>query len=314
MEINKIYNSDCLEGLKLLPDELVDCCVTSPPYFNLRDYGCDGQIGLENTPEEYISKLVDVFREVKRVLKNDGTLWVNIGDCFAGSMKGGANYPDNTKNYKQGTNKGALGKSSIVKKYSKYKNKDLIGIPWMLAFALRSDGWYLRQDIIWHKPNPMPESVTDRCTKSHEYIFLLSKNSRYLYDYKAIAEKSEWAEKDKRFINGPTQSEKSKDSQWQCNKQGVYRDDMLRNKRDVWTVKPASFKDAHFATFPERLIVDCIKAGCPVGGVVLDPFMGAGTTAVVARKLERNYIGFELNREYVELAEKRLKNEIGIFN
>lgn len=287
MEINKIYNTNCLEGLRTLPDNSINCCVTSPPYFNLRDYGCDGQIGLEDTPEEYISQLVNVFREVKRVLKPDGTLWVNIGDSYAGSGKG---------------------------TLDGMKSKDLIGIPWMLAFALRVDGWYLRQDIIWHKPNPMPESVTDRCTKAHEYIFLLSKNSRYLYDYKAISEKSEWAEKDKRYANGPTQSEKSKNSQYQCKKQGVFRDDMLRNKRDVWTVKPASFKEAHFATFPEKLIVDCIKAGCPVDGVVLDPFMGSGTTAVVARKLDRNYIGFELNPGYVELANKRLRQEIGMFN
>lgn len=172
MEANIIYNIDCLTGLRNLPDDSIDCCVTSPPYFNLRDYGVSGQIGLEDTPEQYIQKLVGVFHEVRRVLAPAGTLWVNIGDCYAGSGKGAANYPDNAMKYKQGTNRGTVGRSAIVKKFDGYKSKDLIGIPWMLAFALRADGWFLRQDIIWAKPNPMPESMKDRCTKSHEYIFL----------------------------------------------------------------------------------------------------------------------------------------------
>lgn len=186
MQINTIINIDTRTGLKELPDNSIDCCVTSPPYFNLRDYGVDGQIGLEDTPEEYINQMLIVFQEVYRVLKPTGTLWVNIGDSYAGSMKGAANYPENAMNYKQDTNRGLLGKSVTIKKYSGYKNKDLIGIPWMLAFALRSQGWYLRQDIIWSKPSCMPESVRDRCTKSHEYIFLLSKSSKYYFDQEAI--------------------------------------------------------------------------------------------------------------------------------
>lgn len=186
MNVNQIYNSECLQGLKYLPDNSIHCCVTSPPYYALRDYGDDAQIGLEKTPEEYIQKLVDVFREVRRVLTKDGTLWLNIGDSYASSMKGEASYPDNAMNYKLGTNRGTLGKATIIKKCMGYKSKDLIGIPWMLAFALRADGWFLRQDIIWHKPNPMPESVKDRCTKAHEYIFLLSKSKHYYFNSEAI--------------------------------------------------------------------------------------------------------------------------------
>lgn len=311
MNLNTIYNTDCLEGLKTLPENSINCCVTSPPYFNLRDYGCNGQIGLEDTPEEYISKLVNVFREVKRVLKQDGTLWVNIGDSYAGSMKGGANYPDNAMNYKQGTNRGSLGKACIVKKYSGYKNKDLIGIPWMLAFALRDDGWYLRQDIIWSKPSVMPESVTDRCTKAHEYIFLLSKNKKYYFDNKAISEPT--VTKDS--IVRDRESTKLNNTPGRSKMKGLVKNDYeRRNKRSVWNVAIQPFRDAHFAVFPEKLIVDCIKAGCRIDGIVLDPFMGSGTTAIVARKLDRSYIGFELNPEYVKLANKRLRNEIGIFN
>ena len=188
LELNKVYNMDCKTGLKLVADNSIDCCITSPPYYGLRDYGVPDQIGLEKTPDEYIEKLVEVFREVKRVLRDDGTLWVNIGDSYAGSGKGGAFYPENAKNYKQSTNNGSI--NNLNKGYTggSIKQKDLIGIPWMLAFALRSDGWYLRQDIIWAKPNPMPESVTDRCTKSHEYIFLLSKSKNYYFDNEAIKE------------------------------------------------------------------------------------------------------------------------------
>lgn len=311
MKLNTIYNNDCIEGLKTLPDESINCCVTSPPYFNLRDYGCQGQIGLENTPEDYISKLVNVFREVKRVLKQDGTLWLNIGDCYAGSMKGGASYSDNAKNYKQGSNKGMLGKSTTIKKYTGYKNKDMIGIPWMLAFALRDDGWYLRQDIIWSKPSVMPESVRDRCTKSHEYIFLLSKCPKYYFDNKAISEPA--VTKDE--IIRDRETTKLNNVPGRSKMCGLTTNNYdRRNKRSVWQVATQPFKEAHFAVFPEKLIVDCIKAGCPENGIVLDPFMGSGTTAVVARKLDRNYIGFELNPAYIQLANNRLKNEIGIFN
>lgn len=310
MKINEIYNSECLSGLKSLPNNSIQCCVTSPPYYGLRDYGNKRQIGLEKTPEEYIQKLVDVFREVRRVLKNDGTLWVNIGDSYAGSMKGAAAYPDNAMNYKQGTNRGTLGKATLVKQCTGCKNKDLIGIPWMLAFALRADGWYLRQDIIWSKPSVMPESVKDRCTKSHEYIFLLSKSKRYYFDADAIAEPATTfntiiRDRDTTKLNNTPGRTKMK---------GLVRNDYLtRNKRSVWTVATQPLREAHFATYPEKLIVDCIKAGCPEDGVVLDPFMGSGTTAVVARKLNRNFIGFELNPDYVCLAENRIEKELGIF-
>ena len=273
MEANIIYNIDCLTGLRNLPDDSIDCCVTSPPYFNLRDYGVSGQIGLEDTPEQYIQKLVGVFHEVRRVLAPAGTLWVNIGDCYAGSGKGAANYPDNAMKYKQGTNRGTVGRSAIVKKFDGYKSKDLIGIPWMLAFALRADGWFLRQDIIWAKPNPMPESMKDRCTKSHEYIFLLSKSPKYYFDCEAIHEKA--------VTSG--------------------------------TIPTQPLQEAHFATFPEKLVADCILAGCPENGIVLDPFMGSGTTGIVARKFNRKYIGFELNPEYIQIADKRLKKELGLF-
>lgn len=321
MKINEIYVSECLSGLKEIPDCSVNCCVTSPPYYGLRDYGNKRQIGLEKTPEEYIQKLVDVFREVRRVLKDDGTLWVNIGDSYAGSMKGAAAYPDNAMNYKQGTNRGTLGKATLVKQCTGYKSKDLIGIPWMLAFALRADGWYLRQDIIWSKPNPMPESVTDRCTKSHEYIFLLSKSRKYYFDSKSIQQVASQGVKSrigkienvghKAFVSAGNLEESNPMFRKNTTREYQYAD--KANKRSVWSVPTAVCKDAHFAVFPEKLIVDCIKAGCPEQGIVLDPFMGSGTTAVVARKLNRNFIGFELNPDYVCLAENRIERELGIF-
>jgi DNA modification methylase len=310
MNINQIYNSECLQGLKSLPDNSIHCCVTSPPYYGLRDYGNDSQIGLEKTPEEYIQKLVDVFREVNRVLTKDGTLWLNIGDSYAGSMKGAAGYPDNAMNYKQGTNRGTLGKATLVKQCTGCKSKDLIGIPWMLAFSLRSDGWYLRQDIIWSKPSVMPESVKDRCTKSHEYIFLLSKNKKYYFDNESIAEPTSSFD----TVIRDRDATKLNNTPGRTKMQGLIRNDYLtRNKRSVWTVATQPLREAHFATFPEKLIMDCIKAGCPEGGIVLDPFMGSGTTAIVARKLNRNYIGFELNPNYVSIAENRLEKELGIF-
>ena len=310
MNINQIYNSECLQGLKSLPDNSIHCCVTSPPYYGLRDYGNDSQIGLEKTPEEYIQKLVDVFREVNRVLTKDGTLWLNIGDSYAGSMKGAAGYPDNAMNYKQGTNRETLGKATLVKQCTGCKSKDLIGIPWMLAFSLRSDGWYLRQDIIWSKPSVMPESVKDRCTKSHEYIFLLSKNKKYYFDNESIAEPTSSFD----TVIRDRDATKLNNTPGRTKMQGLIRNDYLtRNKRSVWTVATQPLREAHFATFPEKLIMDCIKAGCPEGGIVLDPFMGSGTTAIVARKLNRNYIGFELNPNYVSIAENRLEKKLGIF-
>lgn len=310
MEINHIYNAECLTGLSLLPDNSINCCITSPPYYGLRDYGNDRQIGLEDTPEEYIEKLVNVFHEVYRVLKPDGTLWINIGDSYAGSMKGAAQFPDNAMNYKQGTNRGTLGKATLVKQCTGCKPKDLIGIPWMLAFALRADGWYLRQDIIWNKPSVMPESVRDRCTKSHEYIFLLSKRRRYYFNAGEIAEPASTYNE----IVRDRSTTKLNNTPGRSKMGGLVRNDYhTRNKRSVWTVATQPLREAHFATYPEKLIVDCIKAGCPEGGIVLDPFIGAGTTALVARKLNRNYVGFELNPDYVSLARRRIDKELGIF-
>lgn len=340
MEINQIYNSECLSGLKEMPASSINCCVTSPPYYGLRDYGHDAQIGLEKTPEEYIRKLVAVFREVHRVLKDDGTLWVNIGDSYAGSMKGAAGFPDNAMNYKQGTNRGTLGKATLVKQCTGCKPKDLIGIPWMLAFALRTDGWYLRQDIIWHKPNPMPESIKDRCTKAHEYIFLLSKSKRYYFDSDSIKQVAVTGENRpsgvqrnreynynskennnpqayrKQYVGGRKRKlheMNENDPMFRPSTERLYVPSGTANKRSVWSVCTSACKDAHFAVFPPSLIVDCIKAGCPEDGIVLDPFMGAGTTAIVARKLNRNYLGFELNPEYVSIANDRIERELGIF-
>lgn len=310
MEINHIYNAECLTGLSLLPDNSINCCITSPPYYGLRDYGNDRQIGLEDTPEEYIEKLVNVFHEVYRVLMPDGTLWINIGDSYAGSMKGAAQFPDNAMNYKQGTNRGTLGKATLVKQCTGCKPKDLIGIPWMLAFALRADGWYLRQDIIWNKPSVMPESVRDRCTKSHEYIFLLSKHRKYYFNAEAIAEPASTYNE----IVRDRSTTKLNNTPGRSKMGGLVRNDYhTRNKRSVWTVATQPLREAHFATYPEKLIIDCIKAGCPEGGIVLDPFIGAGTTALVARKLNRNYVGFELNPDYVNLAQRRIDKELGMF-
>lgn len=413
MDVNIIYNENCLTGLQKLPDNCIDCCVTSPPYFGLRNYGHDDQLGLESTPEEYVANMVKVFSEVKRVLKNEGTLWLNIGDSYAGS--GGAhkehhNNPGISNSFKRKgvPHWGDLGQPENYVAPQGMKPKDLMGIPWMVAFALRADGWYLRQDIIWHKPNPMPESVTDRCTKSHEYIFLLSKSERYYYDADAIktdlkevsiARLDRGVSDSHKNINGApgqpphtmSQPRKNKAVRFGGNKgdgnsrSGIYSGKEwkpkgyehrgegdkkltghsgnfdaeggligggMANKKSVWTVTTKPFSESHFATFPEDLIVDMIKAGCPqyvcnecgtsmyvqhdIGsveinkgpvfinscdckeptfspGIVLDNFMGAGTTALVAKKLNRSYIGFELNSEYVKMSQKRLRDKLGLF-
>lgn len=301
----KILIGDALEQLKTIESGTVNTCVTSPPYYGLRDYGVDGQIGLEETPEQYISKLVDVFREVRRVLRDDGTLWVNIGDSYAGSGKGPAGNlgaKNDERNMEHTTNSGLVPDGC--------KPKDLIGIPWMLAFALRADGWYLRQDIVWAKPNPMPESVKDRCTKSHEYIFLLSKYPKYYYDNKAIMEPSVCFGNDPRSKNKrtPYQQGKSLGDDFQGKISCVaYPSDGMRNKRDVWNVSLRPYKGAHFAVFPPDLIKPCVLAGCPADGLVLDPFTGSGTTGVVSLKNGRNFIGIELNPAYAQLAEERIK-------
>jgi len=314
MEINTVIQGDCLEVLKTLPDKSIDCCVTSPPYYGLRDYGKDEQIGLEKTPEEYIKKLVQVFREVKRVLKDDGTLWVNIGDSYWGSGSRGYDFTGKMSEASklQSGNKDTENLSNIPKLVGKtdsgIKNKDLVGIPWMLAFALRSDGWYLRQDIIWAKKNCMPQSVKDRCTTSHEYIFLLSKKPHYYFDYKAIQEDAV-SKDDKRYGQGRIDYDGKRaqgDDDKAQNSFVVISD--KRNKRDVWRVSTKAVKEAHFATFPEELIKPCILAGCKRGGVVLDPFFGSGTTGRVSISLGRNYLGIELNEDYIDISDKRTNN------
>ena len=335
VQINKIYQGNNLDILKTFEDNSINCCITSPPYYGLRDYGTgkwiggdpncdhkqaklatrfdydvsdkqysnagsnvpmyqkvcpicgaireDKQVGLEESPEMYIQRLVDIFTEVKRVLKDDGTLWVNIGDTYNASSY---RKDENSSGHgKQGTNKGSY--ENVVERptVQNCKPKDLIGIPWMLAFALRDSGWYLRQDIIWAKPNPMPEPIKDRCGKSHEYIFLFSKSPKYYFDYEAIQEPC-----------------------WASNTQGMKTMTGKRNKRDVWTVVPAHYKEAHFATFPEELVYPMIIAGCPKDGVVLDPFMGSGTVGSVAIKNHRNYVGCELNPDYIDMALRRINH------
>ena len=321
VEKNKIIQGDALEVLKTFPDEFIDCCITSPPYWGLRDYGVEGQIGLERTPEEYVAKMVEVFREVKRVLKKEGTFWLNLGDSYWGGGFGtspGGN-EDFTERYpKQASNRGTqdyetrkkLG--ALKKHHSILKPKDLVGIPWRVAFALQADGWYLRQDIIWAKPNPMPESVTDRCTKSHEYIFLLTKSPRYYFDNEAIKEPASEASKEryKYRFGSPAQATRGMNETVPTGKKEHLIGITTRNKRSVWTVTTKPCKEAHFATFPPDLITPMILAGCPEKGLILDPFMGSGTVAEVAKYLGRNYLGIELNPSYIKLAENRLRQEM----
>ena len=315
IQLDTIYTGDSLEVLKTLPDESVHCCVTSPPYYALRDYGVEGQIGRETTPKEYISRLTEVFAEVRRVLRPDGTLWLNISDTYAGKGNQG-DYLD-MKNPKGRTGQAV----ALNHKVEGCKPKDLIGIPWMLAFALRDDGWYLRNDIIWMKENPMPESVKDRCARCYEHIFLFSKSRKYHFDYKAISEPiaPTTAERLKRGLNGSNKFGKAIPGQAQqqtinrVREHGSITDDMinpLRNKRDVWTINTVPFKGGHYAAYPPKLVETCLLAGCPEGGFVLDPFMGSGTTGMVAKQLDRHYVGIELNPEYTELAYARIGGEI----
>ena len=329
--MERIILGNAIEVLKELPAESIDCCVTSPPYYQLRDYGITGQIGLEQTVEEYISKLVEVFSEVKRVLKPDGTLWVNIADSYSGSNKGSSNYPDNAKKYKQGTNKGMLG--AKLKAVKSSKPKDLLGVPWLLALALRNDGWYLRQDIIWEKPNCMPESVKDRCTKAHEYIFLLSKSKKYYFDWEAIQEpcvgfdksaprgSKTWGHPNsgrrkgnrKTFRGGGAYTnnasfDNSTDKQNETSG-NVPNDKGLRRKRSVWSVATKGIKEAHFATFPKKIVEPCVLAGSRKGGTVLDPFAGSGTVGLVAKENERGFVLIELSPEYSKIIKKRIYNQ-----
>ncbi len=289
---NTIIHGDALSVLKSMPDDIVDCVVTSPPYWGLRNYGVVSQIGHEKTPEEYIEKMTYIFKEIKRILKSTGTIWINIGDSYYNNFGGGSK-TCGVGNIKALRERGRANKQ----KHPLIKFKDIVGIPWMLAFALRNDGWYLRQDIIWHKSNAMPESVHDRCTKSHEYIFLMTKNPKYYFDQDSIREPlnlSSFVEGRAVNTNGPTDMKRF------CHPKG-------RNKRSVWTVPTASvYGQEHPATYPEKLILPCILAGCPRGGVVLDPFFGSGTTGFVASNNGRDYIGIEINEKYIEIAKERL--------
>lgn len=281
----RVLEGDCVDQTQTLEAESVQTCITSPPYFGLRDYGHEGQIGLEDTPEEYVDRLVEVFREVRRVLRDDGTLWLNIGDSYAG---GSGNYG------------------------SGVKAKDLMGFPWQVAFALRADGWYLRSDIIWHKTNPMPESVTDRPTRAHEHIFLLTKSPRYYYDAEAIKEPARnWGTRDRSQMRDGTTDPKLKHHglagrEWEENP--------MKNKRSVWTVPTKAYKGAHFATFPTDLIDPCVLAGSQESDLVLDPFAGSGTTGVVALRHNRNFIGCELNPEYAQMARDRIRDDMPLLN
>lgn len=331
MKSNIIYQGDALKVLKTLPPESVNCCITSPPYWGLRDYGIPGQLGMEETPEKYIINITKTLEEVRRILRKDATLWLNMGDCHnANGRKGHGS----RIGYLQTSNRASFAGADQNRPYApRLKPTDLVGIPWMLAFALRDAGWYLRSDIIWAKPNPMPESVRNRPTRAHEYLFMLSKNKKYFYDANAIKEPC---------IGGSVQNRSKIPSGWdtgpgshnkllggyQADKQRGHSrrhagfndrwDQMtrkgqtsgFRNRRSVWTIAPKPFKGAHFATFPPALIEPGILAGCPQGGIVLDPFMGAGTTALVATQHGRRYIGCELNPAYIEIANRRLDKAI----
>ena len=355
--MNNILQGNVNDKLKEIESDSIQCVVTSPPYWGLRDYGTaeweggdencdhlgkpmptrsgfneryfnressdgnkqdalrepfkdtcgkcgairkDQQLGLEETPEEYIENMVKVFREVKRVLKDDGTVWLNLGDSYNNYRPGGTSQPKQTLTNNNGSVVSYSGKRN--NKSITLKEKDLVGIPWRVAFALQADGWYLRQDIIWHKPNPMPESVTDRCTKSHEYIFLLSKSAKYFYDNDAIAEKTltmDNSDRDRDLTKLNNTNGQPRHGGFQHNQY------QTRNKRSVWTINTKPYKDAHFAVFPPKLPELCIKAGSSEGDVILDPFFGSGTTGWVAQRLGRKWIGIELNPEYIKIAEKR---------
>jgi len=353
----KILQGSCLETLSSLEEKSVNTCVTSPPYWGLRDYGTgewqggdpdcphmrttkiskdtstghkgmfeqgnvvgdaiyksecpkcgavrkDEQLGLEETPEKFVENLVNVFREVRRVLRDDGTVWLNLGDSYCGTGHKGDHTDPKHKDGRNGQ------KVALNNKIQGLKSKDLVGIPWRVAFALQADGWYLRQDIIWHKPNPMPESVTDRCTKAHEYIFLLSKSPKYYYDNEAI--KEETLTQDNQ--NRDRDTTKLNNTPGRTKMAGLKTNNYeTRNKRSVWTVTTKPYQEAHFATYPHDLIIPCITAGCPEGGTVLDPFGGSGTTAQVSNNLNRNAILCELNPEYVEIAKNRLHESLGMF-
>lgn len=325
----RIVEGDALERVAELEPASIQTCVTSPPYWGLRDYGSDGQLGLEATPEAYVANMVEVFREVRRVLRDDGTLWLNLGDSYAGywgdktAKREGRRSSADTNGWTNDFNMNAKPDFHSAFDASGIKPKDLVGIPWMVAFALRADGWYLRSDIIWAKPNPMPESVTDRPTKAHEYLFLLSKSPRYYYDADAIREElgewskkalaSDWSRKEKQTPGGQV-------PQGFVPERGLgngYGDSINpagRNRRSVWTVTTQPFPGAHFATFPPKLIEPCILAGSATGDTVLDPFAGSGTTGMVALRHDRSFIGIELSPEYAAMARNRIYDDAPLLN
>ena len=317
--INHVIFGDCRDSMRaMIADGVkVQTCVTSPPYFGLRDYGHPGQLGLENTPAEYVANLVEVFGLVRDLLADDATLWLNLGDSYnsapVGSFNGGG-FKDSSA-VTGGRDMSGVKTSGTMNKLmaSGLPAKNLLGIPWRVAFALQADGWYLRQDIIWAKPNPMPESVTDRCTKSHEYIFLLSKSARYFYDYEAVKEpltRPEEADRKTpaRFGGADKHVEAGKQSRLHSGNEYVGTDDGKRNKRSVWTVATTPYKGAHFATFPPKLIEPCILAGSRPGDIVFDPFMGSGTTGVAAMQMQRSFIGIEREERYFEIALRRIED------
>lgn len=326
-----MYLGDCREVLSGLPGASVNACVTSPPYWGLRNYGHEDQIGQESHPQEFVDEMVGVFREVRRVLRDDGTVWLNLGDSYATGAGAVGACPGGGDQGERFLRAGMVATQPNRMKLEGFKSKDLVGIPWRVALALQADGWYLRQDIIWHKPNPMPESVTDRCTKSHEYIFLLSKSERYYFDSEGIQEPAVCGSNGSQFHTGKTgehqlgrASTKPRPPGNKTHKHATAYEDgderhrtkaglvamggqvrETRNKRSVWTVPIKPYKGAHFAVYPPELIEPCIRAGCREGGVVLDPFIGSGTTAAVARRFGRRFVGCELNPEYLELAKRR---------
>lgn len=317
----EVLLGDWIETLQGIPSEFVDCVITSPPYWGMRNYGVEGQLGLEANPDFYVDKLVSGFQEVKRVLKSNGTLWINLGDCYANNGSGGHGA---TGGLDKSTLVGPLppiGVNPINKKVPPgLKAKDLVGIPWMVAFALRSAGWYLRQEIIWAKTNPMPESCKDRFTKSHEQIFLLSKSPKYFFDYEAVREPAVTAQREggqngrggKTALRGQGQDRYQENGRANRNGRQMRQVGVgpFRNKRNVWSVSVQPYKGSHFATFPPKLITPCVLAGCPEGGTVLDPFCGSGTTGVVAVSNNRNFIGIEIKPEYREMAVKRISENV----
>lgn len=339
----RILRGHVLDRLRELPDESVHCCVTSPPYYGLRDYGVAGQLGLEPTLAEYLDNMVAVFREVRRVLRSDGTLWLNIGDSYATGAGAVGNCPGGGA---QGEKWAGAMTSPNRMPQAGYKPKDLMGVPWRLAFALQADGWWLRQDIIWYKPNPMPESVRDRCTKAHEYIFLLTKSERYYFDQAANSEPATsaydpdsckspdgWASHEgghgSFHREGREKGRSGNKARKPASDRGVPIDTngsasgavagsvpwegATRNRRSVWTITTQAFPEAHFATFPTEIPRRAIVAGCPAGGTVLDPFLGSGTTALVADRLQRDCIGIELNPAYADMAERRIRGDAPLF-